>query len=453
MRYVYLLLFMSLAGSYGLALRRIIRSSSGINALLGWWVGLGYFIVAPLAVMTFVGHFELASGYEMGNYWREVDFRSADFFIPYAVIWLSLVAASFIICSLVPNRRAFEDSVYVFSKGRVERVLWISFSLMLLDWLFTIHAMGGIEGFVASHWYERGEDLVGQMGDSFVLIEHISMANQVVFTSAAALYTCLGLKSRNLSKAGVLLILGVFCLQMIMTGNRINLATYLIAVTVSGFLYARKRLLIGLMVLSPLLVVIFSAWAAVRHDLTEIPESVNTYVQGDFGNRATSALVDVTEGMDLLLLFHVIRDFGNRHEYLLGTSYSRALLSFLPRRVYPNKPETFTGYLAKLYVPNVLTSLNATALGEMYANFGPITLILFPLFTVGVVVLTDWAKASGAAYGLLSPVLFTLMFWTARSTFEDSFVLFALVLLLSFCFRMQKRLRIPVKQIHAEEVA
>ena len=440
MRILFSFLTLVLVVSYGWTLWRIIRISSTLTPLLGWWVGLGYFLVAPLSMMTLLGGYEMPASYEVGQSWSGVSFRDGSFLLPYLLVWLSLQGACLAIYVFMPAARSASDNGLVTSERRLERVLLISMALTVLDWVVMIRLVGGIETFLVSHWYERGEDLVASLGDSYVLLSHLSTANQVIFASAAALYTGLLLKHGRVKKKFLLLVGLFFLLEVVMTGNRIYLAIYLMAVLVFCALYPRRRVIVALLVASPVLVLVFSAWSAIRHDLSDIPKSVSSYADADHENYVTSALFNVVEGMDALLLMHVVRDFGTRFEYLRGESYSRLVLSFIPRSVYPGKPSNLTAVMAELYLPNVLTSLNVTEMGEMYANFGPFTILLFPLFTIGVIGLSHWTASMQILHGLVPSVLFTLMAWTARVTLEDSFLVFVLAFLLMSLFRMERGL-------------
>src|SRR5216684_4278010 len=298
--------------------------------------------------------------------------------------------------------------------------------------------------FLISHWQLRMDDLTTRLGDAFVLTDHLFWANQVIFTAASALYTGLGLKNGHTRWRFTSMIILFFLLEVVLTGNRIYFAIYLISFFISCLLSQRKKVLITMFAIAPILVLVFSAWSSLRHNLMEIPDSVTGYTEADFGDRTTSSLINVTEGMDVLLLLHIVNDFGNRYEYLYGITYSRAATSLIPRRFYPQKPDNFTLILAQKYLPGVETSLNATAVGEMYANFGGLTLILFPLFTSGVVILSQAVVRTEKNHGLLPAVLFVALLWAARSTIEDNFisVLLATMFMISI-LRLEKGLRSP----------
>jgi oligosaccharide repeat unit polymerase len=438
MRIVYLLLLLSLLVIYGRALIRVLKHSAGLTPLLGWMVGLAYFLLAPLVVLTLNGGFRMPAAYQVDSRWATVDLTNNAFLLPYLVIWGCLVASCLTIEMFSPSSRQGSDWIYSVPRGRLQRTLLICMAIAVAVWALQIWLVGGIVQFLATSWYQRGEDLFTRYGESYVLVAHLSLANQIVYTGTAALYTSCGLKNRNTKWRFIALILSFFLCGVIMTGNRIFLATYLLACITSFWLLGRTKLIVMMLAISPVLVLVFSAWSSVRHNLSEIPDSVSTYADSDYGNRTVTSLVNVTEGNSTMLLLHLMNDFGTRYDFLYGLTYSRTLTSLIPRRIYPHKPENFTLFLAKVYSPNSTTSYAATAIGEMYANFGPLTLIICPLFTMGIVSLSKWAVREEQAHPLLPSLLFVLLVWVARGTLADNFVQFLLALVLVSTFRLEK---------------
>jgi hypothetical protein len=447
MRVLFALLQFMMVAAYAAVLAKVLRSSRGLNPLLGWMVGLGFFLVTPLTIIVLNGSFALPPELGVGQSWGSVDLRTTEFLLPYLIVWTSLVVACMVVYFVLPCSVQEEREVCAVSRRTLERTLWMTMAISVVDWAFMIHLVGGLDVFLVSHWYRRNEDLVSQYGDSFVLLEHLSLANQIVFTSAAALYTSLGLKHRDTKWAFTSVILFFFLVEVVMSGNRIFLACYLLGLLTSCLIYGRRRILLVMLALSPLLILIFSMWASVRHNLTTIPDSVSTALEEESDNSPVKSIInasmDATEGMDTVLLLHIPNDFGDRTPYLYGASYSRSILSFIPRFIYPHKPPNFTMYLAGVYLPGVQTSLNATAVGEMYANFGPLTLLLFPLLSLGMVYLTVWGTKKQSVHGLLLPLLFVLAIWAARSTIEDTVVILVLAYFLIFILRLEKGLSRP----------
>ena len=115
----------------------------------------------------------------------------------------------------------------------------------------------------------------------------------------------------------------------------------------------------------------------------------------------------------------------------------------VPRRFYPEKPERFTVQLAKIYEPGVTTSLAATQLGELYANFGPLSVVLLPLITTLILWLSESLTQEIEKRILVSTVVFLLLIWSARATFEDNFINLLFVLLLIWALRLEQGLCFP----------
>jgi hypothetical protein len=444
MRIVYSLLLISLLVIYGRVLTKVLRGSTGLTPLLGWMVGLAYFLLAPLVILTLNGGFEMPAAYEVDNRWAKVDLTNATFLLPYLVIWASLIASCLTIDSFLQSSRQVGDGSYSLSRSSLQRTLLICMAIAVAIWALQIRLVGGVTEFLVSNWYQRGEDLFSRYGESYVLVAHLSLANQILFTGTAALYTGRGLKNRDTRWRFIALIIFFFLLGVVMTGNRIFVATYLLACLTSFWLLGRRKLIFMLLAISPVLVLVFSMWSSVRHNLSEIPDSVSTYADSDYGNRTVTSLINVTEGNSTMILLHLINDFGSRYDFLYGLTYSRTLTSLIPRRIYPHKTENFTTLLAKIYQPDATTSYAATAIGEMYANFGPLTLVLCPVFTLGILSLNKWALKQEQSHPLLLPMLFVLLVWVARGTLADNVVQFVLALILVSVFRLEKGLaRVP----------
>ena len=150
--------------------------------------------------------------------------------------------------------------------------------------------------------------------------------------------------------------------------------------------------------------------------------------------------MDAFEGIDTMILLHMINDFGTKYDYLYGASYARVLYFPIPRSVYPEKPPGFSVRMAALYEPGNLASLAVTQFGECYANFGPFSLLLFPFITWMVMRFSASPAGQMQNHALLSAVVFVLFIWVARSSFEDNFITFVLAFVLSGSLRLEKGL-------------
>jgi oligosaccharide repeat unit polymerase len=429
--------------AYVSASLRVMRFSVGLNLITGWMAGVGYFAVAPLALLTVAGVYRLPGKYDVGQNWGVADLTNAAYLLAYLMVWTALMLMCAAVWLGVGRKAKSAKPQSMDLRKPLERVLGIAMAMLALEWVLMIRLAGGLQDFLVSHWYERYETVAAQYGDRFVLLSHWMQASDIIFLSAAALYTSLSLRFGNSKKKYIVLTLLFLVLQMVMTGNRIYIAIYLLAFLVSCCLFKKKKALIVIFAASPALLLIFNAWAMVRHDLTSIPDSISDFSSAQEDSLAVSSLMDATEGLDFLLLLHIVQDYGSRRDFLYGETYLKTITAWVPRSLYPTKTENFTVLLAKEYLPNQETSLNATVLGEMYANFGAFTLLVFPLLAITVVSADHWIEDHREAHPLFSALFFVLAVWAVRTAFADTVVLCLMCLFQMSLFRLEKILLAP----------
>jgi oligosaccharide repeat unit polymerase len=404
-------------------------------------VGLGYFILAPLTVLVFNGGYSIPDIIGANDRYASVDLTSPTYFLPMTVIWLALLLSFLSILLFAPSRAqaASEPSPWL-NEQKLKRILLFTSGLSLLDYVFEIRMAGGMEAFLASHWYVRQDELFARFGDPFVLYSRMSLANQIIFASSAALYVGLHLQGRARNWRFMALIAFFLITQMVMSGNRIFIALFGLAFLTSCWVYGRKQMILKLLIISPAVLLVFSVWAYVRHDISDLGEEIASHAQADVGNRVTTTLIDTTEGSCVMILLHMVNDFGSKFDYLYGVSYTKAITFVLPRRIYPDKPNNFPTLLADLYEPGEITSLGATQLGELYANFGVLSVLLLPIVTVGLMWFSSRQPFETNQHVLISAVLFLLLLWSVLSSFEDSFITFVFAFLLVHSMKFEKHL-------------
>ncbi len=440
----YLFLLAILLATYISVLNRVKRYSAGLTPLLGWLMGLGFFLLVPLTILTLHGGYEMPPADGITEAWSKVNLANPVFFRPYAVIWLSLMLTCLAAYQVGASPACLETN-HTISIPKLERVLRIIMVLSIVSWATMVWLVGGFAEFAVSHWYLRNVALADRYGGVFTLYARLSLANQLLFTGAASLHMSVGLRDRKM-RWGFTSLIGLFLLiEMAMSGNRIYIAFYLLAFLTSSWLYGRRKLIGTLLICSPLLVLIFSVWGAVRHDLSKLPDSVTSEViESEVSSRALSSLMYATEGHAVLLLMHVVNDFGGRFGYLHGSTYGRLLTFWLPRSVYPDRPLDFTSQAALCYLPGETTSLCATALGEAYANFGFASLLVLPLFTWLVSRYAGFLARRVDGGALLSAVSFVVLIWFARCTFAENVFNLVEAAVLIRVLRLEVSLPVPV---------
>jgi len=432
----YWLLLAILLAAYGATLQRVKKCSSELTPLLGWLAGLGFFLIAPLTILTLHGGYELPPADGLTEAWTKVNLSNPEFFRPYLLPWLAMVLTCGTAWALVQPAAARPGGQGMISLPRLERAIRLTMALSVADWVVYVWLLGGADAFLISHWYRRNAELSARLGGSFTVFTRLELANQLLFTGAAALHLSRGLRQRKV-RWGFTALIGLFLLlEMAMSGNRIFVAFYLLAFLASSWLYGRKKIVALLLAASPLLVLLFAAWGAVRHDLSRLPDSAAAQAQ-EVGSRTLSSLMYATEGQGVLLLLHVVNDFGGRFVYLHGATYGRLFTFWLPRSLYPERPLDFTSQAAVCYEPGDTTSLCATALGEAYANFGVWSLLALPGFTWLVSRYERYLAGRPQGASLLSAVSFVVLIWFARCTFAENVFNLVEVGALIWIFRME----------------
>jgi oligosaccharide repeat unit polymerase len=441
MRFLYFPLLAVLLWSYWRALKCARDQRTPFTPIMGWLVGLGYFVVAPLTMLVLHGGYQIPDFYEVNARYASVSLSDVRYLIPTLVIWLSLLLAFQSVALLRPQKKSSWSAADLpLNDRKLRRVIFLTLSFSILDCLFTVWRLGGLESFLISHWYLRQEESLARFGDLFVLYAQLALANQIVFTAAVALFTARQLQLRKSEWRLFALILFGFVLQMVMSGNRIFVALYALSFLTACWIYQRKRLILAILILSPVALLFFSAWASLRHDLSSIAENLPGYVDRDIESRAMTTLMDTTEGASVMQLMHMVNDFGDKFNYFYGSTYSKAITFVVPRALYPDKPANYPVQIAKLYEPGEVTSLNTTQLGELYANFGVFAVLLMPFLTIMIVLLSTVLTRKIEDHVLLLTVLFLLLIWFARSSFEDNFIIFVFTVALIWGLRLQRGL-------------
>jgi hypothetical protein len=426
MRLLYIALVAVLVGLFVKVLSALSQRTAILTPILGWIVGLAFFVLAPLTLIVLNGGYQAPAFYQVNDSHANVNLSAYDSLIPFLVIWFSLCLSLLAVLCFVPKTGSRKRSEVIVSDTALKKIVWITTCLAVVDYIVAIRTIGGLDQFLITNWYLRGADLATTLGDRYVLYLWLAQANQTVFTAAAVLFTHSQARKGVVNWRFTLLLIGIFLFHIAFQGERIYLALYLVSLLGSCLLYRRMKTIAALLILTPALALVFSAWAYFRNAPTEIATNMPTYVDADMGNRAVTVLMDAIDGSDTVFLFHIINDFGSKYRFLYGASYARALFFMVPRSLYPNKPTGFAIQLAEIYEPGETTSFAATQLGELYANFGPVSILLLPLLTVGILFFSEWLTRRISKHALTAAVVFLLLIWSARSTLEDNFITFLL---------------------------
>jgi hypothetical protein len=430
-----------------LVFKKTMRWHEVPTPFMGWLVGISFFLILPLCILILNGGYKMPASYGVLGRWGEVDLSDSSYIYPFLVIWLSLVLTACTLLIVLPKRRRTAELVpcYAISLPKLRAVILICSVIIMTDWIASVVMVGGIRQYFFHHWYTRFDETIEKWGGIFVLFQHTTNAIQIIFTALTALYIDAAIKRHTRQYGIMIFALIIVFMNMVMTGNRIYIALLMLYAGSSLLVQRRFLVIFFIGLVLPVLVLFFSAWAHVRGGIGDISSAISNYkysMEGE-SNKFMNALVDVTEASNVMLLFHIINDFGTRYDFLYGSTYTRATTFFIPRTIYPDRTKSFTVTLAELYEPEAHTSFSSTMLGEMYANFSILSAFLLPMFTLAILWASGWVMKRLHRHGLLSALLFMIFAWMSRSVFAGNFIAIIFCIVLIRGLRFEKGLFYP----------
>jgi len=405
------------------------------SPIFGWFLGLFFFIILPMSIIIFYGGVSLQFGFSHIKY-GAVDLRDQTFFTPFLISWFSLVLSAVVVFfTLRRQDRIMQDKPDALSDRNLININIAAMLIVFGKYVFTVVAEGNIKTFFNTYWYSRGDIALEKYGYAFVLLQYIEMASVLIMVTATALLITRFLLGHEKSIGRLIycvfpvLFLGIV---MLFSGNRYHFAVLGLFILSSLFLYRLKKYLVVSILFIPIAALFFSVWVSYRGGEvfdTERARNLHSLRTQMEGSLTRITLMDMTEATNIMLLYHVLDDFGKKYPFQYGKSYIKPLLKFFPGK----KTEHLSVQLAKYYLPGEDTSLNVTALGEMYINFGVFCIFFLPLLTYGIVVLTNKLETSNVQRTWMASVLFTIFLISARFPFSTMSIIAGFMLFGSLC--------------------
>lgn len=275
-----------------------------------------------------------------------------------------------------------------------------------------------------SHWAKSKEEFMKDSGSLGLLLAFLTAGARYSFV-ALSFYKLLEGKDRLFASV-LMMICGITDLYT--TGNRI---TVLLIVFCFFMYFLMKKKYLFIMCLG-LLAVPFG-WAMtiyrfIRSQIHSESSMISGLTKGlDVAEQmlqlSTSAFFEfvsgVTESVNVNVLMGIYKVFGTQEDFLLGSTYAKAIVWWIPRSIYEDKPVTITLEAAKIFAPYSNVSLVTTALGESFANFGFFSVLFLPLILLMVRLLIDKLCVTSGYAECVKLVYGFLLF---RMAFSDLFV-------------------------------
>lgn len=393
----------------------------------GLLIGQLYYLITPMFFILLAGKVS-------------PQFILADYYLPYEHIQTTVT----IIVSMYyfPVIHWFFQST---SKNQLAKLDGRVRSILILHTILILYVISTVSVFVISglneggHWFANTHEAL--TGSGYVLaFKHVSNFSRfAVFGLLIYFFYAGSLNRRTALILGVALVL----MDFFMTFNRITAVYFFIMCL---FLFARSKAAIAVMLFSLIfLVPVFSnLWPMFRsfalaegYNITSMAKAADLAIE--YASRSDVEFVDFINGafesINIPVLNHVVRNADAYTGATDGAIYTRQLTIFLPRIVWPDKPEIFGNLLGvSINKDDTGLALNSTLLGEPFGNFGhlwPIlTLPLFAFFNFVFQIITRFRPEFGgiAFFSAVAIWRFDFTIATISAIFSVVLLVFALFL-------------------------
>ncbi|CAG1065130.1 hypothetical protein BAC1_00708 [uncultured bacterium] len=378
-----------------------------LGAFQGLIFGTMYFVLVPMGVLLVTGKLPLPKEFGATSL---PDITLENYGVETLSILLFILVLAVLDFSLRVVRKLKKTKAAALPPPQADYslVLLISFLTYVAADLYYFTQAGLGSG---GHWYSSRADVLEQSGSIGVLVAHFIFISRIlVLCSLSSMY--LDGKVRFASFIALLSLVCVFDLYT--TGNRIF--TFLsMSLILFIMLMDRKFTTIAVLglVAVPLgmLMNLFRYIRPFMHSTLSFDSIVLGYqfaLDYNVSKGIADFILGITESVNMNVLLEIMRIFPDKVAFYGGETYAKLVFAFIPRSLWPDKPESITVQIARLFVPSETeTSFASTMYGEMYANFGYFSFMLITVLVLFITLMTRFAvrdrklaSLAGFVYGI-----------------------------------------------------
>ncbi len=339
----------------------------GFNFKNGLAFGVLYFIFIPLWVLIITGKIPLV----------KTDFGRTTLS---DVVLIRDIKASWILIAYL-----FSFILYLYFSKPLKVPDKIPFkprfrAYFILYFLITLVILVGSGLLKGGNWYDSRHQFMVQRGAFAVLLIYLRSTIKILIIAS---FVYLWLKGKLSAKKYFLYVFGFTLLDMFLTGNRIYIFT---ALVITAIVLIKRRpvlYLTGLPVLLPVVYYVGYFLSIFRHIRGPLfAKGIPTFevFMAAFRRAVrlnppelSSFFLNISESVNVNVLY----DIFNRYRHILyGATYLKLFIFYIPRSVWPSKPESITKIAGHFFGAG--GSLVTTLFGELHMNFLYVGIFLLP---------------------------------------------------------------------------
>ncbi|RNL83544.1 hypothetical protein ED312_14960 [Sinomicrobium pectinilyticum] len=388
--------------------------NKGITFKGGISFGVLYFVFIPVLVLISTGSIPVS----------QIDFSQTHLS---DVSLTKDIKASFILIAYLFSIVLYLYSDYIIPRKKVEIKeynprLKIFFTIYLATLLVIFFGSGLLQG---GNWYYNRHQFFEKSGSFAVFIAFILNASKILIIGALIHSWIIDKMPFNRFLFG-LMVFTIF--DMVISGNRIYLFITLVIVSLLLLKKYPVKVLKVTPVLAPFIFLLGYLASVFRHARGEIfihglptPQFIYINLLNAINIEPlnfTKFFLDISESVNV----NVIYDIFNRYDNILyGKTYLKTFFFYVPRSIWPSKPESITIMAADAFGS---TSLVTTMIGEMHMNFSYLGI----LFILLLLYITEYLTQKLIKPSFFSSVIaFFIGVLIFRMPYSDELIVFFIV--------------------------
>ena len=397
--------------------------NKGLTFKLGLTFGVLYFIFIPVGVLLFTGQVPIVKTDFHATTLTDVSLKDD--------VKGSLALISYIFSFLFYLYFIKERSYQVKKYRKISNYFNPRLKLYLIIYIilqFLILSMSGL--LKGGDWYTSRQMFMIRYGIIAVLIFFVLSALKILII-ASIIYLW---DSGKLGLFKFLTYISAFTIfDMIISGNRIY---FFVTFIVIAILILRKyplKVLVGLPFLLPVVFYLGYFGSIFRHIRGPLfQHGIPTYEVFKYALRRAmrldppnpiSFLLNISESVNFNVFYNIINK-GNQINFLHGATYLKTFVFFIPRSVWPSKPESITKIAADYFGS---ASLVTTLFGELHMNFSYWGILLLPLILYMADYILAYFKMKNKIYDYILFMMGILIF---RMPFSDEIIIYFFLFLI-----------------------
>jgi len=406
----YLCFFLLFSFVVFIFLKKIVSTDSVFLPSVGVIVSFCYFILVPVAILTITGSLEKRVFVIFPDI-PDLHLENAILPTMYAlVVGILIVYVCYYLSAIKKWGRVRSDNelnyrAYIMYAG----------ALYALFFLLDVILSGLFAG--EGHWYRSRHDAIEDSSYPMLLIGLLYLRNAIRLVYFGLVIGAWANGKLGDVKFSVLYLVPVL-LDVYLSGNRFILASTALLIFIVLMMRKRYALIFISALIAVPVVVAGTVYMQVRQEIHSADRVSIYQLFSEKGANSDlefkSVLTNAVEGINYNTFVAVTDIFPRDEGFLLGETFIKPFLAWIPRSVWSDKPKRLSQIVGYRVTGSEYVTIVTSLPGELWANFGYIGIVFVPLVVFVILFLSKLVIVKIPFYGYIG---FIAVFASARAAF------------------------------------